>query len=448
MSEPTRVSEPQPNRATKPLSDWAPVALVTKREIRERLRAKAFRWSTALLVAATVLGVALPKLLGSDDTSTRVRVGATASVPADVRALLAQIDPQPASGRSSPSGQTVVITYPAERSGRQAVRSGAVSFLVAPGRMFAGHGVGGDQAGASARVFATARELLRLRSGLTSVGVPPSGINRALSAEPPTVIRLAAQAEAIHRDQIPLVTAATLFMYIILILYGQAVAGGVNEEKASRVVELLLSSMRPRQLLTGKVAGIGLVGLVQVAAVAAAAGITAVVVGTKIPSGSPVTLLAYVIWFALAYALYCTLFAAAGSLTSRAEESQQAATPVIILLLIGYIGAFAALAAPNGGLATVLSFIPFSAPLVMPVRAAVGSVPIAAIGASMLLTVIATVLLNRVAARIYAGALLRFGPRVKLREALRTGVGRTERQEPPRRPETPEPASAGSSQAG
>lgn len=441
------MSEPQPNQTTRAPSGWAPVALVTRREIRERLRAKAFRWSTALLLVATVIGVALPKLLGSDDATTLVRVGATGSVPADVRELLAEIDPEPASGGSSASGQTVVITYAFERSGRQAVRNGSVSFLVAPGRMFAGHGVGGDQAGASARVFATARELLRLRSGLADVGVPPAGIGRALSAKPPTVIRLAARADSIHRDQIPLVTAATLFMYLILILYGQAVAGGVNEEKSSRVVELLLSSMRPRQLLSGKVAGIGLVGLVQVALVAAAAGVTALVVGTKIPSGSPVTALAYVVWFALAYALYCTLFAAAGSLTSRAEESQQAATPVIILLVLGYAGAFTALGAPDSGVATVLSFVPFSAPLVMPVRAAVGSVPIVAIGAAMLLTVIATVLLNRVAGRIYAGALLRFGPRVKLREVLRSGGDGDDRPGPSSGPENRQPVTTDSPRA-
>ena len=211
----------------------------------------------------------------------------------------------------------------------------------------------------------------------------------------------------------------------------QAVAAGVNEEKSSRVVELLLSAMSPRRLLTGKVVGIGLVGLLQVALLAVAAGATALVVGTDLPSGSTGTAAAYVVWFALAYALYCTLFAAAGSLTSRAEESQQAATPVYILLAIGYLAAFSAFQSPNGTLVTVLSFIPFSAPMVMPARAAIGSVSWIAIAISMLLTVAATVVTIRIAGRIYAGALLRFGPRVKLLDAFRAEVSGRDEPDPP-----------------
>ena len=137
----------------------------------------------------------------------------------------------------------------------------------------------------------------------------------------------------------------------------------------------------------------------------------------------------YVLWFVLGYALYCTLFAAAGALTSRPEEAQQAATPVFILLGLGYLGAFAALSSPDGGLATVLSFVPFSAPLcAMPARAAVGSVPLAHVLVSMLLTGVAIVVANRLAGRVYEGAVLRFGPRIKVRQALRHDerVGRTD----------------------
>ena len=92
---------------------------------------------------------------------------------------------------------------------------------------------------------------------------------------------------------------------------------------------------------------------------------------------------------------------------------------MFILLGLGYLGAFAALSTPDGGLATVLSFIPFSAPLVMPARAAVGSVPLPHVLLSMLLTVVAIVVANRLAGRVYEGAVLRFGPRIKVRQALR-----------------------------
>jgi ABC-2 type transport system permease protein len=367
--------------------------------------------------------VVVPKLVAGGPTTTRVRIGVTAAVAPDLRRSL--------TGLAVPGDRVTitVVTFRSEASGRRAVEDGSVDFLVSPNRLTAGRAIGDGDSSAASRAFAATAELLRLRAGLSEAGLNGAQADQVLQAHPPEVVRLQfGTSSTTDRSQFGLATAATVLMYLVLIFYGQAVAGGVNEEKSSRVVELLLSSMSSRQLLTGKVVGIGLVGLLQVVLVALTAGAAALVVGVDLPTGSAATVAGYVLWFVLGYALYCTLFAAAGALTSRPEEAQQAATPVFILLGLGYVGAFAALTSPDGGLATVLSFIPFSAPLVMPARAAVGSVPLPHVLLSMLLTVVAIVVANRLAGRVYEGAVLRFGPRIKVRQALRHDerVGRTD----------------------
>lgn len=410
-------------------ADRGNVILVARREVRERLRTRAFKWSTAILLLAVVLGVVVPKLAGGGDKVSRVRIGVTGAVPADVQQSVHDIDV------ADERVRLTIVRIPSEERGRQAVVDGSVDFVVAPDRLTVGRNIGDADSSAAGRVFAASRELLRLGNGLSRAGLDDARAEQVLRTPPTPVLRLRAGATSTtDRSQFPLATAATVVMYLVLIFYGQAVAGGVNEEKSSRVVELLLSSLSPRQLLTGKVTGIGVVGLLQAVLVAAAAGIAALAVGAHLPSGSATTVVGYIVWFVLGYALFCTMFAAAGALTSRSEEAQQAATPVFILLALGYFGAFAALNRPDGMAATVLSFVPFSAPLVMPARAAVGTVPVAAIALSMLITVGATVVANRFAGRVYAGAVLRFGPRMKLRQALRT-------DEPSRRAEpTPAPS--------
>jgi ABC-2 type transport system permease protein len=192
----------------------------------------------------------------------------------------------------------------------------------------------------------------------------------------------------------------------------------VVEEKSSRVVELLLSRLRPQELLAGKVLGIGMVGLAQFAVVAGSAlAALALSHDTVAPMTTPGTIGWTVFWFVLGYGFYAVLYATAGSLVSRQEDTQSIQLPVTGMLLVAYFLAFAATESPDSAAAVVGSLFPPTAPMVMIVRIAHGGVPWWQIVLSVGLMVITIYGMVLLAGRIYAGAVLRIGPRLRLREA-------------------------------
>jgi ABC-2 type transport system permease protein len=211
-----------------------------------------------------------------------------------------------------------------------------------------------------------------------------------------------------------------LLLYGQLFGYGLWVATGVIEEKASRVVEMLLSAVRPRQLLAGKIVGIGVLGLAQLITIAGFAICLALATGTHIVTSTAIWAALLVIgWFILGYAFYASLFAAAGSLVSRMEELQNVIVPINLTILVSFIISIGALQDPNSRLAVIASILPFSAALAMPVRIVVGAATGWQIALSLTLLIGSAVALVPVGARLYAGAVLRTGSRVKLREAWR-----------------------------
>jgi ABC-2 type transport system permease protein len=213
-------------------------------------------------------------------------------------------------------------------------------------------------------------------------------------------------------------------LYGLLLLFGQFVAQGVVEEKASRVVELLLATMRPGQLLAGKILGLGLLGLGQIAAigVVSVAGSLAFDL-IAVPADLIGTTLWVVAWFVLGYAFYASIFAVAASLVSRQEDLASVLTPTSVLLIVGFVVALQAARDPAGTLATVTSYVPGLSPTVMPVRQAAGVAAGWEVALSVVLMLAAVVLVVRLGGRVYSGALLRTGGRLKIREALRADRG-------------------------
>jgi ABC-2 type transport system permease protein len=209
-------------------------------------------------------------------------------------------------------------------------------------------------------------------------------------------------------------------LYGLLILFGQFLAQGVVEEKSSRVVELLLATMRPWQLLAGKIIGLGVLGLAQIVVI--------LVVGVggalafdlvDVPGDVVGTAVSVVLWFVLGYALYASIFATAASLVSRQEDLATVLMPTTLLLVGALIVGIQAAGDPGGTLATVTSLVPGLSPLVMPVRQAAGDVLLWQIALAVVLMLIAIGLVLRLGGRIYSGALLRTGGKTKLREALK-----------------------------
>jgi ABC-2 type transport system permease protein len=211
-----------------------------------------------------------------------------------------------------------------------------------------------------------------------------------------------------------------ILLWIALGQYGNMVAQGVVEEKATRIMEILLATIRPSGLLAGKVVGIGLVGLLQLTIVGAAALVAVQVTNVAaIPALGLTSILGDIMWFLLGFLFYATAYAAVASLVSRQEEVQSAMAPISILQIAGYLLVYAALPNPNGPLATVASLLPPFAPILMAVRMAATDVPPWEVGLAVALTVASIVGLTWLAGRIYANAALRLGTRVRFMDAFR-----------------------------
>jgi len=226
-----------------------------------------------------------------------------------------------------------------------------------------------------------------------------------------------------------------MFMYISLLLYGVQVMGSVVEEKTNRVVEVLVSSLTPFQLLLGKVIGVGATGLLQLgiwsftglyiarvlgghSAATVMAGDTSQA-GFHMPNVTPELVMIVLAFFLLGFLFYSGLYAAIGSMCNTAQEAQQAATPVTMIVVVGMITMFSLINEPSGSLAQILTFIPFFTPLVIPVRYAIAPLPLNEIvlGAGVMIAGILGVVW--IGARIYRVGILSYGKKPSLRELWR-----------------------------
>ncbi len=209
----------------------------------------------------------------------------------------------------------------------------------------------------------------------------------------------------------------TLFMAVIFT--GQALLTGVAEEKNSRVVEVVLGTMRPRHLLAGKVLALGLLGFGEVVITVGALVVFGEAAGSfELPAATPMAIGSVLVWFVLGYAFYSTVYGAAGALVRRHADASGAAVPINLSMSIGYaIGVISAAAGENPVL-RVASVLPPTAPFTMPVRMIRGTAaPWEVLLAATLVAVCAYALVH-LAGRVYAGALLRTG-KVTWRDAWR-----------------------------
>jgi ABC-2 type transport system permease protein len=209
-----------------------------------------------------------------------------------------------------------------------------------------------------------------------------------------------------------------ILLFTALNLYGSYVLTGVVEEKSSRVVEVLLARVQPADLLAGKVAGIGLLGIGQFAMLGAVAAVTLQAVHPpRLPAGATLLIAGVVAWFILGYAFYSVLYGSLGALASRTEDAQAAIAPVTVIMVLIYLGAFAAVTRPHAWWVTACSLFPPTAPIFMPLRTALTSVPAWQVTTAVILMIASTFALMRVGGRVYRGAVLRMGQRVRLRQA-------------------------------
>jgi ABC-2 type transport system permease protein len=392
------------------MSTFDGIRLTARREVVERTRRdRSFLISTLVTLAILCAIIFLPRLFGSDNPKEfDVGLVGAASQPLGP-ALTAQ---------GEAAGVRIHLRQPASAAEAEAaVRDGSLDLAVIDDRQLVAKAEIDEQLNL---LVQGASRAARAQQTLQRAGVPPEEIQAAL-APPPLPVRSLEPVDEDARSKRAIATVAVFILYGQLIGYCFTVAMGVVEEKSTRVVEVLLAAVRPVQLLAGKIFGIGLVGLFQLAIIGVIGLALATASGAiTLPPDAAPTIGSVLLWFLLGYAFYSSLFAVAGAIVSRQEELQNTATPLNLLMVASFFVAFStSVSGADSTLAKVSTFLPPVAPLVMPMRIAGGDAAPWEIALSLAIMLVSIGVVVVLAARLYEGAILRTGARVKLRDAWR-----------------------------
>lgn len=372
-----------------------PMWLVMVREVRTLVRSKAFLVGNVVLLLAVLGGGVVASLRGDEP----FRLAATTPEAAAVAEQVTQIGPA-----ALGANVRVVEDGPATRAEAEAA--------VTDGRLD-GVLVSRDELVASEappalveQALNAARALGAVDTALAEAGLGPVERETVLQSEPLEVTTLG-DAPSVPPRQMLVALAAAGILYLLLIVYGNRVAQSIVEEKASRVIEVVLAAVRPSQLLGGKVLGIGGLSLVQALVFALLIGGAVVVVTDVSPTGRDLTVIGWVVgWFVPGYALYAMLFAVVGALVPREQDLQSAATPVMVPVIAGLLLVQVTVFDPQSTASLVAGLVPLTAPMVEPVRLATGVAPAWEGVLAAVLTVATVAVLVPVTARLYAGGVL------------------------------------------
>ena len=393
------------------MSPWRQVALLAKRDFTERATSRPFLITMSLLVVAILAVGPIVNLLSGDGAEV-TEIGLQGTEPPGIEQELqaqAQILEM----------EIEVVRYPDRATADTALTDGEAAVVLVDGTTIVFHT---DESSRLVALVGGAVTTAVKTSTLSDFGLSDSEVAAVVEPVPLDVVTLEV---ADPQEDAKSVAAfvGTLVLYISILMFGQFVAMGTVEEKQNRVVEVILARVRPWQVLVGKVVGIGLLGLLQLALLGGAAYITAQLADLSdidlAEIGLPI-IAGVFFWFVLGYTFYAFLYAAVGSTVSRQEDLQGAMMLPIILILPGYFIALIAAESPDALLPTFASMFPPWAPFVMPVRIAAGVAQPWEIAIAVVGTGLAAAALVWIGSRVYAGAVLRTGGRVKLREAWRS----------------------------
>jgi len=414
--------------------------IVARREFTEKVGSRLFHASTVILATLAVVLAFSPILVRMVDSGRTTQIAVVASDEALAERAIAIMSGVLGTTTAGTGGYAFVRS-PSEDAAVAAVVDGSVDAALIASRNAAGridftfHA--GDQVGAE-------------RTQLIGVGTLAVAIldwtgSQDLSGGPafqiPTLDVVAATgpnaggqpiggAEYASRRIVGITFIVLIF--IAVVIYGMWVAAGVVAEKSSRVMELIVSAASARQLVVGKIIGIGAAGLTQflgilipaLIALALQDRVAALVLGSAASLGdsfvalSPALIVAYLGFFVLGFTLYALVYAAAGSLVSRPEDLQVIALPLSLVAIGGYLIAIGALSGSGGTLVRVASFVPFWSPFVMLTRLTVAQVQPWELALSFGLLIVTIVLMVGFAVRVYAAGVLLYGQRLGFRSLL------------------------------
>ncbi|WP_437386688.1 ABC transporter permease [Plantibacter flavus] len=375
-------TEPAASRRSGPASPslTQSIGLVAEREVKMRLRSKTFLISTGILLLVILAGIVVGGFLAKNTATETTKIAVVGSAGSGLT--------------EGSAGKFDVSGVPDRAAAEALVKAGDVKAAIVP-----------------SDTNATGFELIF-----------------ATEADPALVTSLSVQPEVTILD--PGSDGSAGFLLYIVSLgfglvffvsattFGASIAQSVVEEKQTRVVEILMSAIPVRALLAGKVLGNSILAFAQIIAIAALSVIGLTVTGqTELLAGIGLPVVWFVVFFVLGFILLAALFAAAGSLVSRQEDIGSTTTPITMLIMIPY---FAVIFFNDNPLVmTIMSYVPFSAAVGMPVRLFVGSAQWWEPLLSLIILAATAAFVIWIGSRIYENSLLKMGGRVKISEALK-----------------------------
>lgn len=398
------------------MSPFRALVLVTAREIRERARSKVFIGSTLFSTVILAAAIILPTVLSSGGDTYHV-----GSLGTGNDAILA-VAKTLATDQAGPDANVTfdVTSFPSRADAEQALRAGDVEVVLVDGTSLLRASSGGLRGSGTDQLLQRAAATIALETELQGTGVGVASVAAIFTQTPLDTTTLDGVDVATTQARSIVAYGGLMLMYFAVLSFGSWTLTGVAEEKSSRVVEVLLATLRPWQLLTGKILGIGTLGIVQFLVAITVALVSIQVTGAlslpSIPLDSAVTL---VIWFVLGYGIFSVAFGTAGALVSRMEDAQTAAFPISIVAVAGFFVSFLTLENPGGTVATITTYIPVTAPFVVPIRVAMQQISLLEEAIAVAIALAAIVGLVRFAGRVYAGGLLAFGSKMSFRQAYR-----------------------------
>jgi ABC-2 type transport system permease protein len=375
--------------------------LVVERELRESFRRRSFWIVTGLFLLASTALVVIPEFVGGGPDERTVAVAGDDGEFADVLGELA----------SSIDAEIEVRAVDDLEEGRVAVEDEDVDVAV---DLTAEPPVVVARSADSSTVVLVRQAVtaFTFAAALGDAGVDPAQVDAAFAASDPVI----EEVDPVDDARQGVAAIVTIVLYLLLLLLSTAVATGVAIEKSNRVSEVLLAIVPARHLLFGKVIGVAIIGALTLLAGALPVLVRAAV-GGSLPDGAAATVGASAAWFLMGLALYLTAAGALGALVDRQEEVGSTIAPLSGVLIVAY---FVGIASPESPLATVLAYVPFTSPMVMPARIGLGVASGVEMVVSLLLGIATVFVMARLAELVYRRAIVRTGRRLKLREVLRT----------------------------
>ncbi|MDJ0953866.1 MAG: ABC transporter permease [Acidimicrobiia bacterium] len=388
------------------MSPWRSILLVAARDFRERVTSRAFQLSTGITILFVVALIVVPAIFVDDDLP-EWEIGVVGTEPDGFATAVA-----------AASGNAAVINtvgFSTRTEAEAALESNDIDIAIDDaGKIL----IDNDTSDQMQAAVLTAVATIEIAARADELGIEVTEIADLFTGGY-EVESVAPVDEGDNDENRVFAFFVTVVLFMSIVTYGSWILIGVIEEKTNRVVEVVLGTLRPHQLLAGKVLGIGVLGIAQVLAIGIIAmSLLPIQDAFDIPSAAGSVLAWAFVWYILGFGFYAVAYAAAGSLVSRQEEAQNAAFPLTMMLMAAYFIASFSITGENPVL-RVASLLPMFAPMTMPLRIAGGDAVPVEIGVSLLLMIATTYALIRFAGRVYAGGLLQGAGRVKWREAFR-----------------------------